>query len=540
MKSIRKVFISSVLTAALIGGSSAGAASLKAEGLWTSEGKWMSDVSTYAGTGDFQNTNGAALLAGFRSPTSLAVLADGSILIADSRDHQIRKITAGQVTTYAGPETVVTVDELGFPTGGKLDGKVDEAFFNQPTGIAADEAGNIYVADAANHSIRKISTDSKVTTLAGTGIFGAVDGRGKVAQFNHPTDVAVAADGTVYVADTLNHLIRKIDVNGAVTTLNSASDRTIQIRPGEASFAGSYKDGSLEEAMFNEPSGLALDSAGNLYVSDTGNQRIRYIDFSAGTVTTVAGANLAEDGKSLYEANGLYTPGDYADGEASQALFDFPKGIAVTSEGGLLIADSLNHSIRYLYDGQVTTVTGNILTGEADGIEGEASFYSPTDIAVTADGSLLVADAYNNKIRKITPYQLPQDLPDNDSIKVVSGSSVITFEAQPELSNGRTMVPIRAISEALGYEVEYVDQEEARIVQLIKGDVTIELTIDQTGIRKLQTGMQTISKETDVAPYVNSDLTYVPVRFFAEEIGLDVQWDSVTQTAILRNKTSVQ
>jgi hypothetical protein len=193
-----------------------------------------------------------------------------------------------------------------------------------------------------------------------------------------------------------------------------------------------------------------------------------------------------------------------------------------------------------LLNGKVSTITGTLKTGEADGVESAAEFYSPTDVTVLADGSIVVADAFNNKIRKVSPYQLPKELPTNEEVKVVIGNKVITFDAQPEIVNGRTMIPVRAITEALGYEVKYAEQNGTKTVQLIKGDVTIELYIDKTGIKKMQKDQQDIMKTTDVAPYINSDRTYVPVRFFAEEIGLDVQWDQTTRTAILRHQSVVK
>jgi sugar lactone lactonase YvrE len=527
MKPINKVLLSSLLAATLLGGTSVSATELSADALLTSNGQIMADVSTFAGTGDFKDVNGAAISAAFRSPSGVLTLSDGTVIVADSRNHLIRKISAGQVTTFAGPELAINLNAQGFPIGGLLNGKASESFFNEPAGLAVDDQGNVYAADASNHAVRKISVSGQVTTLAGNGVLGNIDGAGGDARFNHPTDVAVAEDGTVYVADTLNHVIRKITAAGIVTTLNAASDRGIEVRPGEAAIAGDFRDGTLKDAKFNEPSGLALDAKGNLYVSDTGNQRIRYIDFNAGVVSTVAGTGLTEKGA-------LYAAGNFADGDALKASFDFPKGITVTSEGGLLIADSLNHSIRYLLNGKVSTIAGTTVTGEANGIETKATLYNPTDVAVAKDGSIIVADAYNNKIRKITPYMLPAALPKDDNIKVVYADQVIKFEAQPEFANERTMVPVRAISEALGYTVKYTELDGLKTVQLINGNITIELYIGKSGIKRVEKGKADIALATDVSPYVKSNLTYVPVRFFAEQVGLDVQWDQTAKTAIIR------
>ncbi|MEW9698532.1 stalk domain-containing protein [Paenibacillus sp. SI8] len=540
MKPFKHILLSSIVAASCLGGSSAWAAGLSSDALFTGNGRIMADISTFAGIGDFEDKDGDAWAAAFRTPSSVVQLPDGSILIADSRNHILRKISGGKVTTFAGPDKVVTADSQGFPTGGLLDGNPSESFFNEPAGLAVDTKGTVYVADAGNHAIRKIDANGKITTLAGNGVAGSKDGQGAEATFNHPSDVAVAGDGSVYVADSLNHVIRKISPSGAVTTLNAPSKRVIEIRPGKAAFAGDYKDGSLAEAAFNEPSGLAIDSKGNLYVSDTGNHRIRYIDLKANTVTTVAGTTAAASGGSLYEKNELYAAGDYADGDALKAKFDFPRGLAVTTEGGLLIADSLNHSIRYLLGGKVSTIAGTVKTGEADGVEQAAEFYNPSDIIVTEQGNILVADALNNKIRKITPYHLPALLPDNQQVKVVSNDKVIEFDAQPEIEAGRTMVPVRAISEYLGYEVKYTERNGTPTVQLIKDDVTIELAIGHTGVTRKEVNKADIKIDTDVAPYVKDDRTFVPVRFFAEQIGLNVQWDTAHQTAILRTNTFVR
>jgi sugar lactone lactonase YvrE len=540
MKPLQQIFVSSIIVATLLGGSSALAAGLSADALKSSDGQILSDISTLAGIGDFEDRDGDALQAAFRAPSSVLQLPDGSLLIADTRNHVIRKVKDGQVSTFAGPALAVTKNAQGFPTGGLLDGKASEAFFNEPTGLALDAKGNVYVADAGNHAIRKIDVNGTVSTVAGNGVPGNKDGKGSEATFNHPGDIAISADGTVYVADSLNHTIRKIAADGRVTTLSAPVTRVIQVRPGEASFAGEYHDGSLSTATFNEPSGLALDGKGNLYVSDTGNQRIRYIDFASGSVSTVAGSTPTIGGSAIYGKNELYAEGDYADGEALKAKFDFPKGLTVTSEGGLLIADSLNHSVRYLLNGQVTTVTGTPQTGEADGVEQSAAFYNPSDVLVTTQGNVVVADASNNKIRKITPYQLPEAVSNDGQVKVVSGNKLISFDAQPEIQDGRTMVPVRAISETLGYKVTYAERAGKSIVQLSKGDLTVELTIGETGITRKQTGLPDLKVDTDVAPYVKQDRTYVPIRFFAEQIGLDVQWHAVVQTAILRVKTFVK
>ncbi|MCS7460131.1 stalk domain-containing protein [Paenibacillus doosanensis] len=540
MKKTGKLFVFAAMTACLLGGGTSAGAANFADALLSSDGQIMTDVTTYSGSGDFGSYDGQRLESTFRNPDSLLPLGDGSLLVTDARNHMLRSIAGSGVKTYAG--MLIGRDDKGLPMGVRLDGTALRSAFQQPAGLAADAAGNIYVADSGNNAIRKIDPAGSVTTLAGNGLTGDKDGKGTEATFNHPKDVAVAPDGTVYVADSLNHAIRRIAKDGQVTTLTADSKRPVEVTPGQVVWGGDYADGEIAKSKFNEPSGLAIDGKGNLYISDSGNQRIRYMDFSSGKVTTVAGGGTgsAATGGSLYGNTELYVPGDFADGDAQKAMFNYPAGLALTEEGGVLIADSMNHSIRYLHGGQVVTLAGDAgkPTGENDGIDRYARFYRPTDVAVTASGDIFIADSYNNKIRKLSLYQLPSDLPQDDGIKVVLGSRIIAFEAPPEIVNDRTMVPVRAITEALGYNVTYRDED--RSVQLSKDGTTVELYIGKTGMTTTEAGKPAAVHETDAAPYIEHDLTYVPVRFFAEEIGLDVQWDQATRTVIVRKKQSVQ
>jgi sugar lactone lactonase YvrE len=290
------------------------------------------------------------------------------------------------ITVTTSPTVVITtplaVSTLaGQPlTSGSSDGTGSAARFDFPSGVAADNAGNLYVADTDNHTIRKIvASTGVVTTFAGAaGISGDADGTGSAARFNNPSGVAVDGTGNVFVADTLNHTLRRVTSVGVVTTL-----------AGSPGVVGSV-DGTGTDARFQGLQGLTIDGGGNLYIADTNNHTVRKFVLSTGVVTTVAG--LAGNSGS-------------ADGLGSLARFNFPSGVAVDSEGNLFVADTENHTIRKILPSEsVSTLAGLAgSSGGADGIGSAARFDSPSDVAVDPSGNLYVADTDNHTIRKVVP-----------------------------------------------------------------------------------------------------------------------------------------
>ncbi len=267
-------------------------------------------VTTFAGSfGSFGSTDGAGSAARFFGPLGIAADSAGTVYVADTGNHAIRKITsAGVVSTFAGTAG----------SSGNADGTGAAARFSGPNGIALDGAGNLYVADTSNNTIRKITPAGVVTTLAGTaGTNGLTDGAGSAARFSVPFDVAADAAGNVYVSDHGNHAVRKITAAGMVTTLAGSGS------------AGSA-DGTGSAASFRFPTGIAVDSAGTVFLADTDNHVIRQIT-AAGAVTTVGGAAGITGS---------------ADGAGSAARFFNPKDVSVDSSGNLYVADRGNHTIR--------------------------------------------------------------------------------------------------------------------------------------------------------------------------------------------------
>ncbi|HEV8660959.1 MAG TPA: hypothetical protein VGS96_20325, partial [Thermoanaerobaculia bacterium] len=414
----------------------------------------VSTLAGKAGTSGSTDGNGSAAL--FNNPHGIAV--DGTtIYVADYNNHTIRKIVGNQVTTFAG--------EPG--SSGAADGNGRNARFNRPKGIAVDRSGDLIVADSQNHTLRRIAPDAIVTTIAGSaGMLGSsdgpatttarftvpnavgvdrngdiyitelnkhairvlsngnvssfsgatipgwVDGPAAAARFNAPTNIATDSFGAVYVADTKNHAIRKIDAQRNVSTLAGKPAAAI--------------DGSGDSAGFIAPANLARDAAGNLYVADAGSNSIRKVTgrmvttiatgvFSPSGVTVDGAGNVffVEYGQRVWKVSPAGTATIYAgtgtrggdDGPALSATFNLPQAIVVDTAGNLFVAEIGNSSIRKISpSGKVTTFVGqNGSPGDADGQGSAARLSFPTSLAIDNDGNLYVADSANGKIRKITP-----------------------------------------------------------------------------------------------------------------------------------------
>ena len=334
-------------------------------------------ITTIAGR-TFSGDGGPASQAQLSEPEGVAADRAGNLYISDSNNHRIRKVDfAGTITTIAG------TGESGFSGDG---GPASQAQLFYPRGVAVDGLGNLYIADTANHRIRKVDFAGTITTIAGTGRygFGGDGGPASQAQLREPEGVAVDEAGNLYIADLFNDRIRKVDFAGTITTIAGT---------GEYGFGGD--GGPASQAQLRHPRGVAVDGLGNLYISDSNNDRIRKVDF-AGTITTIAGT-----GERGFSGDG---------GPASQAQFFHPRGVAVDGAGNLYIVDQHNNRVRKVdATGTITTIAGSGERGFAgdSGPAVEAELDLPADVAVDTEGNVYIADWYNHVIRKLMPMTGP-------------------------------------------------------------------------------------------------------------------------------------
>ena len=368
-------------------------------------------IETVAGNGTsgYRGDGSAAVAARLNEPVGVALDGSGNLYIADTINNRIRKVdAAGVITTVAGN---------GTPGYGGDGGAAVAAQLRYPQGVALDGSGNLYIADSSNSRIRKVDTAGVITTVAGDGTqgYGGDGGTAVAAQLNQPFGVALDGSGNLYIADTINNRIRKVDAAGVITTV---------------------------AAQLGGPAGVALDGAGNLYIAEWNNHRIRKVD-AAGVITTVAG-----DGTRGYSGDG---------GAAVAAQLHTPVGVALDGSGNLYIADRFNSHIRKVDTaGVITTVAGNGTSGYGgDGGPATAAQLSvPRGVALDGAGNLYIADRFNHRIRRVSAqfkrssdaaplyagaapccaglYQfavrLPDDLPDGNVpvIAVVQGVSTPT------------------------------------------------------------------------------------------------------------------
>ncbi len=427
-----------------------------------------SGVARVYGTGD-----GGALDSHYNVPTDVVVRPNGELLIIDSENAAVRRITGGTVTTFVGSKPVGGVldgpatrarfaypQDVAFDSSGNLwtvswasvvrkvaadgsvtswagkafeeaatDGDRRKARFSSPTALVADNSGTLFIADSGNSTIRKIAVDGTVSTLAGkAGQPGDSDGSGAQARFDYPMGIAIDSRGVVFVADTYNHTIRTIDMNGVVSTF-----------AGYPGYAG-YYDGVGQSALFRYPIGLDFDLGGNLYVADWGNNCIRRIAPN-GTVTTIAGS-----------------PGSWwsSDGHGTDAKFERPFGIAASGDGSIYVSEEDAHVVRRISkEGNVSTIAGVPYgPGNGAGVGIDARLYLPRGIAVSTSGAIAFADEGNHGIKTLAVAVPTVHFTVNPNVISPRGSAVLewtvenatTVSIQPQvgsvgLSGSRRVTP---------------------------------------------------------------------------------------------------
>ncbi|MCP4263323.1 MAG: hypothetical protein GY774_38325, partial [Planctomycetes bacterium] len=348
--------------------------------LYKGDGKTISNnaaiITTVAGNGQggFSGDGGPAVEAMLSDPRCIVVDSIGNMYIADTdNNHRIRKVdTSGIITTVAGNGQIIYSGDGG---------PASEAGLRFPYGVAVDSIGNVYIADTGNQRIRKVDTSGIITTVAGNGQYGysGDGGPASEAELYEPIGMSVDSIGNIYVSDSGNHRIRKVDTSGIITTV-----------AGSGQYGYSGDDGPATEAELYWPRDVAVDSIGNIYIADTDNGRIRKVDTS-GIITTVAG-----NGQSIYSGD---------DGPATEAGLGSPHGVAVDSTGNIFIADLFTGIRKVDTSGIITTVAGNGQIGFSGGDGGpatEAQLFFPNRVAVDSIGDIYITEGPVSKIRKVS------------------------------------------------------------------------------------------------------------------------------------------
>ena len=396
---------------------------LAAVNCWTASGQTYT-ISTFAGGGLPVNIPGTAASI---SPQSVAVDSAGNVFFSDGVENVVLKLDAktGVLALVAGNGTCGFSGDNGLATSAQL---------CRPAGIAVDSAGNLYIADTGNNCVRKVS-NGVITTVAGNGNYGFSGDNGPAtsAQLYGPVGIAVDPAGNLYISDSGNDRIRKI-ANGMITTV-----------AGNGSYGFRGDNGPATSAQLYGPAGVAVDPTGNLYISDSGNNRIRKV--ANGVITTVAGR-----GTSGFSGDG---------GPATSAQLQGPAGIAADPAGNLYISDSGNNRIRKVANGVITTVAGNGTAGfGGDGGPASNAQFNPAGLCVDSGGNLYIADSGNQRIRKVS----------NGVVSTVAGNGTAGFGGDGGPAAAAQLFAVQAVAVDSAGNV-YI-AEPARVRKVSSGVIT--------------------------------------------------------------------
>jgi trimeric autotransporter adhesin len=352
----------------------------------------LSAQSIFTVAGGGTDDGRPAIVTALANPYGVALDAAGNLYVADTNNNRIRRVAAGSgiISTVAGN------GGFGFSGDG---GPATAAGLYGPRGVAVDATGTLYIADTFSNRIREVAAGSGIiSTVAGNDPIGGFSGDGlpaTAARLGGPTGVAVDAAGNLYIADSGNNRIRKVAAgSGIISTVAGSSGPA---GPYTGGFTGD--GGPATTAMLSYPSSAVFDVAGNLYIADTGNHRIRKVAAGSGIISTIAGSGPFGENGGRFSGDG---------GPATAASLNGPSGVALDAAGNLYIADTSNNRIRKVAAGSaiISTVAGNGPVGNG-GFSGDggpataATLYFPSDVAVDAAGNLYVADNNNNRIRKV-------------------------------------------------------------------------------------------------------------------------------------------
>ncbi len=378
----------------------------------------------------YSGDGGPATSAQLNTPAGLAVDSKGNVYIADSLNNRVRIVTPdGQINSFAGNGTVGYVNAVGDG------GQASQAQLLLPSGVAADSSGNVFIADTGDNLIRKVDINGTISTFAGIGYpgFGGDTAAATAASLNHPEDVAVDSSGNVYIADTLDAAIRKVTTDGIINTI-----------AGDASVGYSGDGGPATSAGLIEPFAVTVDSSGNVYLAEPPDGRIRKVD-TKGIITTIAGnGNLGFGG----------------DGSAAtSAQLNLPTGVAVDSSGNIYIADSQNGRLRKVSGTTISTVAGNGgLSYSGDGgPASKAQLAAPQGVAVDSAGNFYIADTANNVVRKVAS---------NGSISTIAGNGTAGS------GNNQLNGPQDVVVDSSG-NVYVADSNNSRVVKISGGSAGV-------------------------------------------------------------------
>lgn len=450
-------------------------------------------VSTFAGTGIIGSTDGNGNTSQFNLPTVVVFDNEENLIVVDRSNHKIRKITTSGIVS-----TLAGTGAIGSTNGAAL-----SATFRYPDGAIVDSNGNIFITDQSNHIIRKIDVNGIVSTFAGDGLAGYLDGNGIATKFRYPAAMAIDENDNLFIADWGNHCIRKITPLGVVSTYAGIGGNSGNI------------DGNTSVAKFNGPTGLCFDNNGNLYVADYSNYKIRKVDTS-GNVSTFCGSGVAGN----------------IDGDAFTARFNKPAVITFDGIDTFYVTDDSNHNVRKVdLLGNASTFAGIGVNGATDGLASTSSFKSLTGIVAKNKDELFIADYGNHKIRKITKYHysispnLPTGFTFNEATGEISGTPTqlspmtdYTVTATNEFGTSSTIVSIEvATLSASSFQQKafkiYPNPFENDVVLEFKNEIPKEVKVyNALGQKIVEVKPKELSTKIDFKNH-NSGIYFVKLDF---------------------------